>query len=208
MDEYDIKEVFNQTKNLIEEKARKGDTDKLVHCIWYCFQCGNLRFEPSEKETLILLMNQYLDNSLPIIIVITQSFDEGPKEEMTEFIKKEFQFLKREMIIMPVVAKEKKIINKKKEMIIEKDGIEDLLKVSFEKSQKAVLPALFKSIEEKIIQSFFKSVENQKNKLKKDLNKIYQNILKKIKEEDIIDNNISKFSALIKKTLNIFLKSI
>ena len=206
MDDYNIKEVFNETKNLIEEKARKGDTDKLIHCIWYCFQCGNLRFENSEKETLTLLMNQYHDNSLPIIIVITQSFDEGPTKEMTEFIKKEFQFLKREMIIMPVVAKEKIIINRKNELIIEKDGIEDLLKISFEKSQNAVLPALFKSIEEKIIQSFFKKVENKKRKLKNDLNKICKKILKRIKEEDDIGKSISKLSITIKKTLNIFLK--
>jgi len=52
-------------------------------------------------------MNQYYDNKLPIIIVITQSFDEGPTNEMAEFIKKEFQFLNREMIIMPVVAEKK-----------------------------------------------------------------------------------------------------
>ena len=198
--------VFNESKNLIEHKARQGDPDKLIHCIWYCFQCGSLRFEPIEKETLILLMNQYYDNKLPIIIVITQSFDEGPTNEMAEFIKKEFQFLNREMIIMPVVAEKKTMVNKKNVMVIEKDGIEDLLKISFEKSQNAVLPALFKSIEEKIIQAFLKNLENRKIKLKNDLNQIYPKVLRRIKEEDNINNSISKLTPIIKKTLNIFIE--
>ena len=60
---------------------------------------------------------------------------------MTEIIKKEFQFLNREIIIMPVVPKEKILIRKKKEFIIEKDGIEELIKVSFDNSQNAILPA-------------------------------------------------------------------
>ena len=65
---------------------------------------------------------------------------------MTEIIKKEFQFLNREIIIMPVVAKEKIQIRKKKEFIIEKDGIEELIKVSFDKSQNTILPAFLKLI--------------------------------------------------------------
>ena len=65
-----IKVVFDSSKKLIEDRAREGDPDKLIHCIWYCFKSSGLRFENCEKEILTLLMNQYDDNNLPIIIVI------------------------------------------------------------------------------------------------------------------------------------------
>ena len=143
MGDNNINAVLNSAKQLIEQKAVEGNPDKLIHCIWYCFKSDILRFEKIEKETLSLLMNQYEDNQLPIIIVITQSYDDNNTEKMIDYIKKEFQILKREMTIMPVVAEKKIQVNKKKELIIEKDGIEELLKISFEKSQKAILPAVF-----------------------------------------------------------------
>ena len=154
MGEHNINAVFNSTKQLIEQKAREGDPDKLIHCIWYCFKSSNLRFEDVEKKTLTLLMNQYDDNNLPIIIVITQNYDDEATETMTEFIKNEFTFLNRDITIMPVIAKNKINSKKKNKLVIEKDGIEELLKISFDKSQKAIYPSFMKSIKEKIIQTF------------------------------------------------------
>ena len=40
-------------------------------------------------------MNQYDDNNLPVIIVITLSFDDERTKKMIDFIKKEFQFLNK-----------------------------------------------------------------------------------------------------------------
>ena len=133
MGEHNINAVFNSAKQLIEKKAREGDPDKLVHCIWYCFKSSDLRFEDVEKNTLSLLMNQYDDNNLPIIIVITQNYNENTTERMTALIKDEFKFLNREITIIPVVAKDNIIVYKKKELVCEKDGIEELIKLSFEK---------------------------------------------------------------------------
>ena len=113
MGDYNINTVFNSAKHLIETKAREGDPDKLIHCIWYCFKSSGLRFEPVEKEILSLLMNQYDDNKLPIIIVITQNFDDNDTEKMRDYIEKEFQYLNKEIIIMPVVAKKKNYEQKK-----------------------------------------------------------------------------------------------
>ncbi len=143
-------------------------------------------------------MNQYDDNNLPVIIVITQSFDDERTKKMIDFIKKEFQFLNKEMIIMPVVAKDKIIINKKNELIIEKDGIEELIKISYEKSQKAILPAIINSFKEKIIQAFEKNIENKKNKLKNNFKKNIKKILDEIKEDDEFEKSISKLSIIIK----------
>ena len=204
MGDHNINAVFSSSKQLIEKKAREGDPDKLIHCIWYCFKSSNLRFEDIEKETVTLLMNQYDDNNLPIIIVITQNFDDEVTETMTQIIKDDFKFLNREITIMPVVAENKIIVKKKNKLVIEKDGIEDLLKLSYEKSQKAIYPAFMKSIKEKIIQTFAQNTENKKNRLKNDLKEIVQKILNEIKEDENIENSISKLSTIIEKTLIIF----
>ena len=112
MGEHNINAVFNSAKELIEKKAIEGDPDKLIHCIWYCFKSSNLRFENVEKETVTLLMNQYDDNNLPILIVITQNYDDEATETMTKIITDEFRFLNREIKILPVITKEKILIKK------------------------------------------------------------------------------------------------
>ena len=204
MGDHNINSVFNSAKELIEKKAREGDPDKLIHCIWYCFKSSNLRFEDIEKETVSLLMNQYDDNSLPIIIVITQNYDDESTETMIKFIKDEFRFLNREITISPVIAKEKILVKKNKNFTMEKEGINELIKISFEKSQKAIYPAFVKSIKEKIIQTFAVNTENKKNQLKNELKEIVQKILNEITENEKIENSISKLSTIIEKALNIF----
>ena len=204
MGKHNINAVLDSAKKLIEKKAREGDPDKLIHCIWYCFKSSDLRFEDIEKETLTLLMNQYDDNNLPIIIVITQNYNEKVTEKMTDIIKEEFKFLNREITIIPVVAKDNIIVYKKKELLCEKDGIDELIKISFEKSQKAIYHAFMNSIKEKIIETFALNTEIKKNKLKNDLKVIVKNILDEITENEKLENSISKLSTIIEKTLNIF----
>ena len=204
MGAYNIDTVFNSTKELIEQRAREGDPDKLIHCIWYCFKSSGLRFQDIEKETLTQLMNQYDDNSLPIIIVITQNYNDDDTEFMTNLIQDEFQILNREINIVPVVAEDHIQKKRNQEIITEKEGIEDLIKISFQKSQKAIYPAFMKSVKEKIIQAFEIKTEEKKNKLIEQLNKNVQNILNEISEEDEIDISISKLLTIFENTLNTF----
>jgi putative N-acetylmannosamine-6-phosphate epimerase len=98
-------------------------------------------------------MNQYDDNSLPIIIVITQNYNDDDTEFMTNLIQDEFQILNREINIVPVVAEDHIQKKRNQEIVTEKEGIEDLIKISFQKSQKAIYPAFMKSVKEKIIQA-------------------------------------------------------
>ena len=123
---------------------------------------------------------------------------------MIKFIKDEFRFLNREIIISPVIAKEKILVKKNKNFTMEKEGINELIKISFEKSQKAIYPAFVKSIKEKIIQTFAVNTENKKNQLKNELKEIVQKILNEITENEKIENSISKLSTIIEKALNIF----
>lgn len=174
MGDFNINEVFKSTKELIEKRAQEGDPDKLIHCIWYCFKSSSLRFEDIEKNTLTLLMNQYDDNKLPIIIVITQNFDNESTVAMTKIIKDEFRFLEREITIIPVIAKEKILGNEKNKLVLGKDGIEELIKTSFEKSQKAIYHAVLKSIKEKIIQEFNINTKNNKEKYQRNYRKNFK----------------------------------
>jgi len=203
MGDFNINEVFKSSKELIEKRAQEGDPDKLIHCIWYCFKSSNLRFEDIEKNTLTLLMNQYDDNKLPIIIVITQNFDNESTVAMTKIIKDEFRFLEREITIIPVIAKDKILGNEKNKLVLEKDGIEELIKISFEKSQKAIYHAVLKSIKEKIILMF--NIQNKKNKekIKKNSEEIIEKTLKEINEDAKIEDNISKLSLIVEAALNI-----
>ena len=202
--EHNINTVFNSAKGLIEKKAFEGDPDKLIHCIWYCFKSDILRFEDIEKDTVSLLMNQYGNNDLPVIIVITQNYDDTATKTMIDLIKNEFKFLNREMVIVPVVAKEQIIEKKKNKLVIQKEGIEDLIKISFEKSQKAIYPAIMKSIQEKICQTFVINSKNKKNKLKNELNEIAQKTLNGITENENIESSIFKLSSIVVKILNNF----
>ena len=87
---------------------------------------------------------------------------------------------------------------------MEKDGIEDLIKISFEKSQKAIYPAILKSIKEKIIQAFNIHIEDNKKKLKENLKKVVEKTLNEINEEDFkIEDSISKLSLIVEISLNI-----
>ena len=136
--------------------------------------------------------------------VITQNYIAEDTEVMIDYLKKDFQ--NREIIIMPVVAEKKNIGSKKNEIIVKKDGIEELIIESFEKSQKAVLPAVMKSIKEKIIQIFTRNIEIKKNKLKNDIKENIEKILKKIKEQTKIEKSISKLSTIIPIIFNMFLE--
>jgi hypothetical protein len=122
---------------------------------------------------------------------------------MTKIIKDEFHFLDIEITILPFIAKEK-ILIKKNKFVIGKDGIDELIKISFQKSQKAIYPAFIKSIKEKIIQAFASKTEYKKSQLKNNLKEIIQKILNEMTENDSIESNISKLSSIIEKTLNIF----
>lgn len=211
MGEYGIDAAFNSIKELIQSKAINGDPDKFIHCIWYCFKSDNLRFEDIEKETLTLLMNQYNDNNnnyLPIIIVITQNYDDNKTEIMEKIIQDEFKDLNRDIKIMPVIAKDYVQKKKNKEDIYKKEGIDELIKISFEKSQKAIYPACLKSITEKTVQAFNLKTEEKKQKLKEELKEKSQVILNEITENDEIEQSISKLSTIFEQTLNTFFEIV
>ena len=137
---YNINQLKNSVINLINNNAKENNPDNFIHCIWYCV--SEHRFETVERDCLIELMKIYHDETLPILIPYTQCIS----EEAGEIMMKE--------------------IDKGNYTILPKYGIEDLLKVSFEKIEGAVKSACFHSIREQIKNNYKNSIKQKQQKIK------------------------------------------
>ena len=111
-EKYDIPKVVEDVKKLINEASINNDPDKFIHCIWYCV--SGQRFEKSESESISELMSIYDDDTLPIVIVYTEAYDEETAEKVCGEVKKVLQEKTdknkiKEINIIPIVAKKKEI---------------------------------------------------------------------------------------------------
>ena len=67
---YNLENSFKDIENTIKNSIKENDTDKFIHCIWYCIHSN--RFTEDELDNLINCYDLYIDK-LPIIIIFTQS---------------------------------------------------------------------------------------------------------------------------------------
>ena len=165
---YSIPKVVEDVKKLTNEASINNDPDKFIHCIWYCV--GGNRFEKSESESISELMNIYDDNTLPIVIVYTEAYDEESTEEACDEVKKvlEKKIDKnkiKEINIIPIVAKKNEIKVGNICTTIDKFGIKPLLDISIKKIMQAVNSACFFSFKNKIKKDYEKKIENKKNEI-------------------------------------------
>ena len=161
---YNINQLKNSVINLINNNAKENNPDNFIHCIWYCV--SEHRFETVERDCLIELMKIYHDETLPIIIPYTQCISEEAGEIMMKEIDKICMKENRKIKIIPVLAKDKKVGKKGNYTILPKYGVEDLLKVSFEKIEGAVKSACFHSIREQIKNNYKNSIKQKQQKIK------------------------------------------
>jgi len=171
-EKYNIPKVVEDVKNLINQASLNNDPDKFIHCIWYCVS-GN-RFEKSESESISELMGIYDDDTLPIIIVYTEAYSDNTTEEVCAEVKKVLGNLMannkkiKEINIMPVVAKNKKIKLGGISTTIEKFGIKPLMDLSIKKIMAAVNSACFFSFKNKLKKDYEKKIENKCTNIKND----------------------------------------
>ena len=66
-----IEKKIENTIKCIEKRIKEHDPNKLIHCIWYCFQGSNI--QPSDSDFIERLLNVYKSYSIPIIFVHTQT---------------------------------------------------------------------------------------------------------------------------------------
>jgi len=221
---YDTK--INSLINFIKEPIEKGNFDKIIHCIWYCV---NNRFNEPEIISLKNMRNIYSDDCLPIIIVITQCYDEEDANKMKNSIKQILEEKKLIADIRGVVAKDKIVkLNRKSNnlddddffdsdkeeneeennIVFKKKGINSLILCTKDKILKSLNSACFTSFIEKLK---IKNKENIKNLSLKINEKIKTYIKNKIfNSSNIILNNkiFDKIKKLIQITLKLFFEEI
>ena len=94
---YDTNGITNEGKDSIQNKIentlieidkRVGskDPNKLIHCIWYCFQGSNI--QPSDANFIKKLLEIYSTYSIPIIFVHTQTYSKKQSSTCKKGIEK------------------------------------------------------------------------------------------------------------------------
>ena len=221
-EKYNIPKVVEDVKKLINEASINNDPDKFIHCIWYCI--SGYRFEKSESESISELMNIYDDNTLPIIIVYTEAYDEETYEKVCDEVKKVLndkidKNKIKEINTIPVLAKKKEIKVGKISTIIEKFGIKPLMDISVKKIILAVNSACFFSFKNKLKKDYEKKIEKKREDIIKNTNSqinsftsggkisnitllnrpiIQNNIIPKLLQEKINNNGKQKVQDILK----------
>ena len=171
---YGVDKVVENTINYIDNCIKIGDPDKFVHCIWYCVN-GN-RFEDIEMECLNKLSEFYNNNNLPIIVVYTRAIEKEHYNKIGEIIEKSGKGFGYIYVIAKTISTEiglMKPIN-----------LEELKKMSIEKSSNAIESACFTSLKKIIIDKI-------NNEIKINLKQINKFITEEIDKIKFIKNEVS-----------------
>ena len=197
-EKYGIKELTNSISNFINDKIESGDSDKFVHCIWFCITGS--RLEKCERECLEKLSGLYQLNSIPIIVVYTKAFDDEDEEVkgMEKFIKEKF----KSCDFIPVLAKKAKIFN----YIIEPIGLDKLKEKSILRAKEAVKSSCyefyFKETEKEIKNSIANDIDAINSTLSNSLNEKLKIMKEGKTEEEISDDLKNLLINLISLNIN------
>ena len=177
---YGVKETFNNIKNFIQKQIENKDSDKYIHIIWYCWT--GTRLEESEFELLKKLSEQYLLDTLPIIIVYTNSAFKAEAEQARKFVK---DVIKLDNEFIDVLAKEKETDDGK---IIKAKNLDILIEKSIGLAKSAVNSALVEGLIGEVKEKIKGSIDSLTFGIKNKINSQVKNFIEKIdKEAEIID---------------------
>ena len=141
---YDTKgfELGKQAQQEVQSELiytiREGihDTDKAIHCIWYCVSVPSNRFEPEEVEWIRNFAKETQSYKIPIIIVLTQSFSKNSAQELKKIIENEnLDVIK----VIPVLAQDYVIDDN---ITIQAYGTDTLIEVMQEKLPDELIDTL------------------------------------------------------------------
>ena len=185
---YGIKKVVESSKNLINNQAATNNPDEFIHCIWYCLTGS--RFEECERDSLIELMKTYDDETLPIIIVYTKAYDDNEANEMSNQIKEICSKYNRNIEIVKVVSKDKIMKNQGKKLLIKKNGITELIQITFNKIEKAVKSACFHSIKQNIKNNYNEKMKKIHNNLNIEVTNQINNFASGIPLKELVSKDL------------------
>ena len=153
---HNINQVVTNIKEYIEDRARQGNPDKFIQCIWYCNQSDSSRVEKEEEEAIKKIKEIYDEKKLPVIFVLTKSWNEDDYSKMEQYLSN--LGIKD---IMPVLAKEYKLKIINISQTFPPKNLNELIKISFEKCKNSDYSAFKKSYKEKIFQKL-EQINNEK----------------------------------------------
>ena len=84
-----VDKLLEEAIGLIRDGIKSGDMSKAIHCIWYCISTPSHRFEQSEIDFLKRFLDETELFSVPVIIVMTQSYSKKDAVELKREIEKE-----------------------------------------------------------------------------------------------------------------------
>lgn len=145
--ENSVKNLMDQVIAEIKKGLQSGNISDAIHCIWYCVGTPSRRFETAEVEFLRKFLDQTAVFHVPVILVLTQSFDHEAAEILREAIEKEVPGVEA---IIPVLAEDYPLNN---EYLIKAYGLDTLASVTAE-----VIP--------EAVQKTFVSLQNANTELK------------------------------------------
>ncbi|MCR4922571.1 MAG: GTP-binding DUF697 domain-containing protein [Lachnospiraceae bacterium] len=121
------KEVQKQVRDEVVQKIKDGfmtkDINKAIHCIWYCINTASNRVEPEEIEWIRELSKENKVTTVPIIIVLTQSFSKRNARELRQLLLNENLDVVQ---IIPVLARDYEI---DEDYTAKAYGLEELIQV-------------------------------------------------------------------------------
>lgn len=131
------KRLFNDMNKFIKKKQNSKNVSNHIHCLWYCISAESKRIQISEFQFIKKLIKSRGLENVPIIIVLTQCYDNEVRDSMIEAIKKENLNI---AAIVPVLAKKKTIDIGSQSISVRPYGLRDLIEKT-----KEQLPDLLKT---------------------------------------------------------------
>ena len=185
-----VQAICNNIKNFITTQLEKKDSDKYIHCIWYCWT--GVRLEESEINVLKTLSEQYTLENLPVIIVYTKAIDPEEIKNAKKYISEE---LKLNNLFIEILAKEKKVNIGSKVETIKPFNLDLLRDKSIELAKGAIKSSwyqgLIEEIKEKIKQKINDIMVVLKENIKKDINNILENMKKNYDLNELYNQTVS-----------------
>ena len=148
-DQHSLKDVENDTINLIVDSLNKKDPNEHIHGVVYCVSSN--RFFKDELQLILRLRKLYDGKKLPIVIAFTQAYDvdkiDGIKTTINKFLNEINEKISNNTFGIPfleVVAKEK--VFKGKNMMEPCRGLSFLIETLFQKGKSSYQIAIKNSL--------------------------------------------------------------
>lgn len=115
--------------NIINDRSETNDKNKFIHCIWYCVRCGSGRIDKHEINFINTLHEKIKSRKIPIILVLTQSYNDDEITMMFNVIQDCNLKIQR---ISPIVVKEVALTDFNPPKNIKPYGIEELKSFTYQ----------------------------------------------------------------------------